>query len=214
MSRSLVTTFVLGITLFVTATAPAAEVLRPLLVVRIYAIPAITAPDLLTARREATALLDLAGVEADWIDCRDERGVTPGIRCSKPLKRNEVAVRLVRSRGGTTGSQQPLGESLIDAQHRSGTLATIYLDRVEWLARAGRANPAAVLGRALAHELGHLLLGTRDHNTSGLMRPIWTRDELRRGVARDWQFTTADAAGMQAGLARRTHLENIVWATE
>jgi hypothetical protein len=35
-----------------------------------------------------------------------------------------------------------------------------------------------VLGRALAHEIGHYLLGTREHSTSGLMRAAPRIDEL------------------------------------
>jgi hypothetical protein len=35
-----------------------------------------------------------------------------------------------------------------------------------------------VLGRALAHEIGHYLLGTREHSRSGLMRAAQGIDEL------------------------------------
>lgn len=44
---------------------------------------------------------------------------------------------------------------------------------------------ARILGRALAHELGHYLLASKNHTPFGLMRPQWPLDELlasdRRG---------------------------------
>lgn len=214
MDRPLVTTLVLGIVLSITVTASAADILRPRLVVRTYALTTIAAPDLERARHEATALLDLAGIEVAWISCDGEAPSAVPVRCGTPLKRDEVAVRLVRLPRAPAGREQSLGESLIDRQQGSGTLATIYVDRVEWLARAACADVPTLLGRALAHELGHLLLGTRDHSPSGLMRPLWTRDEVRRQAPRDWQFTRADASRLQEGLSRRVALANIVWATE
>jgi hypothetical protein len=207
MRRLFVTPLVLCALLLVTSTATAAEILRPRLIVRTYPASEMRAADWQMARREAAALLDAAGIETEWIEC----GTAP--RCQRPLTRDEVAVRLVRLRTPPSSRALPLGESLIDPQQGSGTLATIYLDRVEWLARAGGTEPATVLGRAIAHELAHLLVGTHEHGT-GLMRPLWTENELRRGWPVDWQFAPADAARMQAGARRRAALANIVWATE
>jgi hypothetical protein len=40
------------------------------------------------------------------------------------------------------------------------------------------------LGRALAHEIGHYLLGTREHTEDGLMRPQFTPQELLQDAGR------------------------------
>jgi hypothetical protein len=37
---------------------------------------------------------------------------------------------------------------------------------------------ARILGRALAHEIGHYVLGSEAHTHSGLMRPSWPLDAL------------------------------------
>ncbi|HTM04042.1 MAG TPA: hypothetical protein VL173_11100 [Vicinamibacterales bacterium] len=203
MNRPVVTRLVLAFTLFVPTAAAPAEIVRPPLVVRSYEISPVSPAEWLAARREATDVLNDAGIDVEWIDCS---GAPPRpdvrARCDAPLKRDEVAVRLVRRVPPAYAGPLPLGEALVDPRLGSGTLATIYVDRVEWFAREGHANSGTLLGRALAHELGHLLLG--DAHTSGLMRPCWTRDDLLRARAADWTFTAADAARLRSALAGRT----------
>jgi hypothetical protein len=48
-----------------------------------------------------------------------------------------------------------------------------------------------MIGRVMAHEIGHLVLGTNTHSASGLMREIWTFAELTRNRAQDWMFSGA-----------------------
>jgi hypothetical protein len=91
-----------------------------------------------------------------------------------------------------------LGDARVDEHTRSGVLATVYVDRVEELARAARVDVGMLLGRALAHELGHLLMGGL-HGVSGLMRPSWTREEVRRNAAADWMFAGGELLAMRAG---------------
>ena len=71
-----------------------------------------------------------------------------------------------------------------------GVLATIYFDRVMWLAHEAGTDSRVLLGRAIAHELGHLLLATTTHGPVGLMRAHWSQgrhDDVRRGDRRDPQ---------------------------
>jgi hypothetical protein len=202
MNRPLVTRLVLAFTLFVPAAAAPAEIVRPQLVVRSYAIAPVSPAAWLAAKREVADVLHDAGIDVAWIDCG---GTPPGpdgrARCDAPLQRDEVAVRLVRRFQPAYAGPLPLGESLVDPRLGWGTLATIYVDRVEWLARQGHANSGTLLGRALAHELGHLLMGSA--HTTGLMRPCWTRDDLLRARAADWTFSAADAARLRSALAGR-----------
>jgi hypothetical protein len=51
----------------------------------------------------------------------------------------------------------------------------------------------------MAHEIGHLLLGTLDHAQQGLMRGHWSKD----GRAADWFFSVTQAERIQAALASR-----------
>ena len=112
----------------------------------------------------------------------------------------------------------PLGYALIDTERKTGVIATVYLDRVNWLAAASGVDARVLLGRVLAHEIGHLLLGTNAHGRTGLMRAVWSRSALQRNQPGDWRVTPREAHAMHQSLRRVTpalvRAENIVWGND
>ena len=58
------------------------------------------------------------------------------------------------------------------------------------------ANLSRVLGHVMAHEIGHLLLGTNAHSTVGIMRPQWQGPELRSIGMGTFLFTPEQARTM------------------
>jgi len=80
-----------------------------------------------------------------------------------------------------------------------GTLATVFTDRIRSLAAEIKMADGELLGRAIAHEIGHLLLGTTHHSSTGLMRGHWSS----RGQEEDWRFTGGESEEMRLGLAAR-----------
>lgn len=145
-------------------------------------------------RDAATAVATSALGSAVQISWRDRAGMAarhPG----------ELIIRLLRSSESTPRpSTFALGEAVIDVDTGAGVFATIYVDRVEKMAERSKADTAVLLGRAIAHELGHLLLGTNDHSESGLMRPNWTPDDIRRNRGEDWLLTKEDAEAIRKRL--------------
>jgi hypothetical protein len=137
----------------------------------------------------ATASLDLA-----WTLCLPGICVTPS---SEALK-----LRIVMSSDRGEPSSRVLGQSLIDSRARAGVLATVFIDRTRRLAQGLATDYRTLLGRAIAHELGHLLLGTSTHSV-GLMREIWSHDELLGARPADWVLAPPDAAIIRERLARR-----------
>ena len=128
-------------------------------------------------------------------------------------------VVLRESRTGNSAHQWPVGELLFDQSEQPVAVASIEAaERV--LATAARADePTAlherrlgvILGRALAHEMGHYLLTTPGHARRGLMRAsIDARDfaDLRSGAffldapAGEWIRAAVAPASPQARLAR------------
>jgi hypothetical protein len=87
---------------------------------------------------------------------------------------------------------------MLDTRTGSGVLATIYFDRVQWLAHESGTDSRVLLGRAIAHELGHLLLASTAHGAAGLMRALWSGEEIRRGSARDWLFAPSELRAIRA----------------
>jgi hypothetical protein len=215
-SRTFAVTTILLV--FVAATQPvaAAQIVLPHVVVRSYPATPIAPRDWNMAIAQATTIMAAAGVDVEWVDCGAAAAASrTADRCMAPLQRHELALRIVRLPATPAHGMLPLGDSLVDPSHGTAALATIYFDRVEWLARAGDERTGILLGRAIAHELGHLLLRTNQHGSSGLMRPVWTRQDVLRGRTADWLMASADVARIHAALARGiTTIDDIVWGTE
>ena len=143
----------------------------------------------------ATRLMTAGAIDVAWTNCD-----LPSACVTVPVAR-ELVSRLVRSRETTTGgSTFVLGEASIDLNQRAGVLATIYVDRVERMAEVSAADTAALLGRAIAHELGHLLLATNAHSSRGLMRAQWRPGDIRRNQMADWLLTRDEAAAIRRRL--------------
>lgn len=183
--------------------------------VRVYDTTVMSVADQTVALRAATGVLAAAGIDITWLVCgNSDRSANPEA-CATRLTRDELAVRLVRL-GGTPSArgQLSLGYSLLDMSAGGGTLATVYVDRVEWVVSQARNSqpptpdsqgvPAIqILGFAVAHEVGHLLLGTNTHSAAGLMRAVWSRSDIQRNHPADWLFTAADSLAMSRALRQR-----------
>jgi hypothetical protein len=163
--------------------------------VRVYQIAGLPAALEQNALVETEALLRTARVEVDWRRCTgaepryvEECDVLPG-----PA---ELAVRMVRKQASRHRKPVTLGFAQFDRCAGGGVLATVYVDRVASLAKDAGADYAVLLGRVVAHELGHLLMRGAEHPRLGLMRPIWTVAEVRRNRLVDWTFTSDDQAAM------------------
>jgi hypothetical protein len=91
---------------------------------------------------------------------------------------------------------------VVDPTADTGTLATIYVNRVEDSARHAGADLGLLLGRVMAHEVGHLILHTNEHGAQGLMRAIWTEDEMSRNAHDDWIFASPERRQIRAALQR------------
>src|SRR4051812_6060148 len=158
------------------------------LVVRTYDSAGVAPRVFAQAQQRAGVTLAAVGINPIWRPCH-VRG------CITRPKPHEIEIRFVRA----TPQSEPgsLGFATIDLAEHAGTLATIYVDRVDAIAAQGGADRGELLGRAIAHEIGHLILGTVDHARVGLMRATWKTGELRRNVPGDWVFSESEATELR-----------------
>ena len=196
------TPVLLGVSLLALSPAAAepAEPINTVVSPRILGILLTVSPQLSNISRaeliaEATQLWGKAGITLTWTDGSD-RGPD-----SKPALRVLVIPR--RSGVRETRHRHVLGELL--GVGRPGALVVASIDRAETLVNGWR-GPAIVpqslhdrqlglvLGRVVAHEIGHYLLGI-EHARDGLMRASFDPPELidRRTSAFD----------LDAGAAKR-----------
>lgn len=143
----------------------------------------------------AATILGDAGVRVTWMSCGLERHPEPA--CDSLLTAADLLLRMIPSSDDSKRPWHALGFSLIDRQQHTGVLATVYVDQVASLARESGVDESLLLGRAIAHEIGHLLIGTSQHSTKGVMRARWTRRELQRDSPDQWRFTRAEMMAMR-----------------
>src|SRR6267142_486444 len=120
----------------------------------------------------------------------------------------EVEIRVVKATA--LSERGSLGFAAVDVVERAGTLATVYVDRVDALAMEAGIDRGELLGHVIAHEVGHLILGSVDHSPHGLMRATWKVDELRRNLPLDWKFSGAQGAEMRRRLVARSEETPVV----
>ena len=154
------------------------------------------------ARETFRAILEPAGIAADWRNCGAVAARAPSSpSCDHSLELREVVVRLVAS--GQSSPSRVLGFSSVGIQQGVGSLATVLVDRVEVMADRTQSEAGKLLGRVVAHEVGHLLLGTAAHSATGLMRAHWNDEEARRDHPMDWLLSWADARQVRQALIDR-----------
>jgi hypothetical protein len=183
----------------------ALTVLALSLVVRIYDNVGVSAAEMASARAAAEAVLEQAGIAVAWRACGTEerQGRRAYLACQDlgPLAPAEVIMRVAAAPPGAAAGS--LGFSVVDLQQRSGTLATVFADRVNALSALGGTDSGQLLGRAMAHEIGHLLLGTTQHADGGLMRGVWTTLDLQKDRRWDWALSSEEGVVMRRTLATR-----------
>src|SRR5215467_11944137 len=162
------------------------------LAVRIYDAYGVPADHLAKARATTEGIMKATGVAVTWIQCP----------CPSPVGARELIVRIIAA--SPASNPASLGFSFVDVDHKAGTLATVFVDRVHALAAAAAADDGELLGRAMAHEIAHLLLGTRDHERHGLMRGQWTTTELAQQHPSDWLLSRDEAARIRQAITRRS----------
>jgi len=175
----------------------AASGARAAVAIRTYNYAAVSAEHLAAARQESARIFERAGIALEWIECRVPGGID-GAACTEPLLAGrDLMLRLVDRQPVRGERIVPLGESMLDKEQRSGVLMTIDVLPVRAVAEQAFTAIPTLLGRAIAHEIGHLLLGSAAHPRSGLMRATWSRDELRGLKPAHWGFSAREAAQMR-----------------
>jgi hypothetical protein len=175
-----------------------------LLIVRIFdnaGLPAATAN---AAQRVAADIFRSAGIEVAWVFC-----IPPGHlelpkppACTQTPAPPTLMIRILRQ-PRTPGTADALGDAHVDRAAGEGTLATIYLERITSVAHQAQIDVSTLAGWTMAHELGHLLLGTTAHSATGLMRAQWSTAILRHPAGNQWRFSPGEAALLAGNMVSR-----------
>jgi len=171
----------------------------PQLTVRMYNLAPVPPGILDSAGVEAARILRGLPVRLSWINCSAQ--AHPAF-CETPEMPTGIRIRLL-PKALLEASGSALG---IAMWSESGGSAALFYDRAISLRKPGLFLPQ-ILGRAMAHEIVHLLLGTTSHAELGLMRGAWSADDLRPDSGACLELTPAAAAAIRKEAQRRVAAE-------
>jgi len=176
----------------------------PMITLRIYN-HGVSHALLVRSEGEATAILNHAGLEVGWVDCPLSAGESASYpACRNTMSSTEFTIKILTAadarRIATHGDD--LGEALECLGDHSGCSAYVFYRDVRELTRGEDVSESQLLGHALAHEIGHLLLGARSHTANGIMRAHWHQQELCTIARAHLFFTDEQSERLRAGVSR------------
>jgi len=172
----------------------------PQVTINVYNDAQVAAQVLTQAVQEATRIFRKIGVDTVWIECRSsEAGPKP--EWEPAAGATHLSLRIV-------AWSSKLGDAVFGTAFLSpeggGTYCDVFYHSVEKLHRDWHVGLSRVLGHTMAHEVGHLLLGTNAHSHLGIMRPNWQGQELQRVGMGTLLFTPEQGRSMQNKLVSST----------
>ena len=173
------------------------------LVIHLYNLADVSSRRLDQAMQQATLVLATAGVKAVWQQGASDAKEAHTVDLSKPLAwkiqnpsvRKPLVLVLIRDVPADY-LKGALGRAFPEAQ--TGINAMIFYDRIERLKQSDEIDTSAVLGLALAHEIGHVLLQSVAHSQAGIMKSPWTKADIQHAAARLSEFDALER-GMISG---------------
>jgi hypothetical protein len=150
---------------------------------------------LLQAETEASHVFQHAGFEIRWLNCPlPAAGPVAPAQCEAADFPLHLQLRVAKH--SLNLNEFTMGVSYLSADG-IGCYADLFYDRAERLHEISGASLASILGHAIAHELGHLLLGTNSHSPAGIMRARWQPADLASASKGALLFSTLESRIMK-----------------
>ena len=174
--------------------------------VRIYNYAEVPSKTLASAKREATWILRRAGIGLDWQDCAlTANELLENPACEAVKGPTVVSLRILprtmaeRLQAGATA----FGITLYPEGTGFATTTNVFYERVTLLAALRVSYEAVTLCHVIAHELGHVLLGSGSHSRAGIMHVPWQAKDLRAAALSQLFFSAREAKRMRKQVRAR-----------
>ncbi|HLW78012.1 MAG TPA: hypothetical protein VKU44_00295, partial [Terriglobia bacterium] len=162
---------------------------------------------------ETSTTFAKAGIEVGWVDCPLADWQTRDYpACAPTLGLTDFVLNLLPEPMARRAkfADTTFGFACVSADGGRPFLAAVFWDRVERASRDQSIAAYQILGAAMAHEIGHLLLGSMSHSRTGLMRANWGPPELETVARGCLLFTLEQCRQMRAAsLARMGQEEEL-----
>ena len=120
-----------------------------------------------------------------------------GLDCVSFAWPTRLAVRIAPQ--SASSASEVFGVAFL-SDEGTGCYSDVFYDRARELHADWNVGLSDILGNVMAHELGHLLLGSNSHSAAGIMRAQWQGEELHRLSRGSLWFTSEQASHMRGKL--------------
>jgi hypothetical protein len=170
------------------------------LTVMVYNYTDLPSGKLAEAEAIASRSYGAARVKVNWLACPSVEEDTEEFRaCDRASATGSPYIRVYpESMAAGSPSLRRMDDAIGSA---AGLGAIIVYPRVREMAEQWNCPEDVILGRAMAHELGHILLGDNSHSSHGLMRPHFGRKDLSAESAQ-YLFEPTQAAKLREAVRR------------
>jgi hypothetical protein len=162
------------------------------------------------AESEVTTILHKAGIYAAWVDCPLTSSELDQYPACLAAEHSAYLDMIIVPHFMATRWSMPdttLGFTPLSKDGERAYQASVFYDRVREEAEISRGSLTVILGHAMAHELGHLLLRTCRHSSEGIMRAKWNFADLHRAAQGHMGFTPQQAEQMRAEVSTRIGMQ-------
>ena len=177
--------------------------------VHIYNYSTIAAEMVEGAQHETARIFERIGIATTWLNCPiNSQEAIRNRTCAIPDTPTRLTLRLLSNSMADSfgGGGDIFGSAILPANGGFGVVANVYADRMTALADGREFE--ATLGRVIAHELGHLLLGKNAHSPAGIMRAHWRVQDLTLTQA-VMSFLPSEAKRIRVQITARIRLATI-----
>jgi hypothetical protein len=173
------------------------------LILSVFNDASVPAEILAHGEARAAHILAQAGIQVEWLNCAAGGSHVPNqfeqpSPCSRIGYPSHLSVRIVLA--GRSAREDIFGEAYTDSQGKGSYIKLYYAHLAEPNAHLPLGE-GELLGYVIAHEVGHLLLGTDSHSHEGIMQGRWEDPQLREAGRGNLQFTPSQAGLMREHLA-------------
>jgi len=167
--------------------------------IRITGSELVSGDTLIRAERVASSIFAQAGIRVTWVSCQTGRPSNP---CGPPEGRAGLSLQIL-PKALSNVSADGMGFAVIPSTEAEfpGYAAVSYPQIVAVAEQCDQSTPV-VLGTAIAHEVGHLLLGLKAHS-GGVMSSRLNCQALGLASRAELWFGPGEARRMRAARALR-----------
>ena len=185
-----------------------AQTTEPLLKleIQLYNYSGVPAATLERAERDAARIYSRMDIEISWLGCPvTAEQAAQFTACGQSASPTRLTLRLLSN---VMADRLPLGSdifglALLPVDSGFGITANVCAGRAREMSEASNLPEGLLLGHLVAHEVGHLLLGSSRHSVKGLMHTPWQGKELQMMSQGTMWFTPGEAERIRAQVLAR-----------